>query len=298
MMRSPLSLLPVVVFLAPSASARADDLRPAVRDDAGLFSADAVARATAELGAIRSDYHLDFLIDTVAAPPDDVRKQLLGAKDNAHKDRILRDWAGRRAEAAGGEAVYLLVAKDVVRGWFGKSYGCVVVTVPQAARSAEFTDADAKALHDRLVWFHSGQNTAHNDATLRAAIAKVGDELRYNSLPPFPWLQVGGVFVTVLGLGGVLWLVRRRLPAADAPGPVLRGARLGCQFGSPAAHWIYDTLFVAASASAARPAPAAASPGPEAPAEDAPAPTKAERLDLAVRDEPAEEPDTAAAVRP
>ena len=303
MMRSPLPLLAVAGLLAAAAPARAEDVKPAVRDEAGLFSPAGVAEATAELGAVRMEYHLDFIIDTVAAPPDEVRKQLQSAKNNAARERILRDWAGERAEAAGGQAVYILVAKDVVRGWFGKPYGCVVVTVPQGARSAEFTEADAKSLHDRLVWFHSGQNTAHNDATLRAAVAKVRDELRYNLLPPFPWLQVGGVVLAVLCLGGGLCLARRGLSAADAPARpeparlTLHAARLAGMFGAPAAYWIYDTLFVVASRAEApvRAAATATATPADPPAEDGPPPTKAERLDLAARDEPAEAPDAAAA---
>ena len=152
-----LRLLAVLsAFFAAVILARADDgPAPAVRDEAGLFSPEAARQAAAELDDIRNIYHLDFILDTTPAPPADVAKQLKDAKTNAEKEKILNAWGARRAEEAGGEAVHILIGKDVARGWFGKVYGCVVVTVPPEARSRQFTDADARALHAQLKWFNA-----------------------------------------------------------------------------------------------------------------------------------------------
>ena len=149
---------------------------------------------------------------------------------------------------------------------------------------------DAKRLHDRLVWFTRGQDTAKNDKILRNAVDQVREDLAYNLRPPFPWLPVGGVLLGVLGLWGVLGLVRQRLQGAAAgptePGRlVLYGALLGGMFGTVAGHWIYDSLFVAASRSAAshrlRLAATEAAAGRSE--RHGTGPTAGERLDLAAR---------------
>ena len=125
----------------------------------------------------------------------------------------------------------------------------------------QFTDADAKRLHDCLKWFtlgtEQGQQRRHPAAPPWPGCAT---DLAYNQRPPFPWLQVSGVIVGVLGLWGVLGAGARMrlqagLPAAGPPEPrrlALFSGLLGGMFGTAAGHWIYDTLFVAASRSAAR----------------------------------------------
>ncbi len=296
-----LSVFAVLGVLAAAVFARADDAPPAVQDDAHLFNEPAARQASEELHKIGNKYGLDFLLKTEEAPPEAVQKQLKEAKDTVQKDQVLRAWGADEARKAGGKAVTILVCKDVIRGWVW-TYGCVVVTVPPEARTAQFTEADARRLHDRLRWFTRGSNRAKNDAILLSSVAGVNEDLAYNHLPPFPWLEVGGVLAGALGLWGVLLLVRLRLRAGAPPEPRPAGlfaALLGGMFGGAAGHWIYDTLFVAASRSvvpAEPPAPEApAAPKATAPAEadEPPAPTKAERLDLAARDHPAEEHPTA-----
>ena len=162
------------------------------------------------------------------------------------------------------------------------------------------TAVDAKALHDRLVWFTRGQDTAKNDKILWNAVEQVRENLAYNLRPPFPWLPVGGVFLGVLGLWGVLGLVRQRLQGAavvGAPEPgrlILYGGLLGGMFGTVAGHWIYDSLFVVASRSAAPVVAAPIAAAAEAhPTEAGDAePTAGQRLDLAARDEALEESNT------
>jgi hypothetical protein len=286
-----LRVLAVLGALAAAGFARAD-APPAVQDDAHLFNPAAAEQASAQLHDIGAVYGLDFLLQTVEKPPEDVQKQLKGAKDAAQKNKILHAWGEEEAQKAASDAVHILVCKDAVHGWVW-TYGCVVVTVPPERRSAKFTDADARTLHDRLKWFTRGDNRAKNDAILLSSVARIRDDLYTNHLPPFPWLPVGGVMAGALGLWGVLALVRLRLRTAAPPearSPGLFAALLGGMFGGAASHWIYDTLFVASSrfvVVAEPPAPAA----PPAPQEAvAVEPTKAERLDFAARDHPTEEP--------
>ena len=184
-----------------------------------------------------------------------------------------------------------------MRGWFGRVYGCVVVVVAPEALGRAITAVDAKALHDRLVWFRS-QDTAKNDKILLNAVEQVHEDAAYNLRPPFPWLQVSGVLLGVLGLWGVLGLVRRRMRGTSVAGPpetgrlVLYGGLLGGMFGTVAGHWIYDSLFVAASRSAVPVAASAPEPPPAEAGDAEPAPTAAERLDLAARDGAMEESKT------
>ncbi|HVS34316.1 MAG TPA: hypothetical protein VMS17_01975 [Gemmataceae bacterium] len=298
-----LSMIAALGALSAVASARADG-PAAVQDDAHLFSEEAVRQANDKLLDFEDDYGVAFIIRTVQQPPADVQKELATARNAAAKDKILHDWAQKEADGA-GKAVYILVCKDAVHGWFGRVYGCVLITVPEGLRSDKFTANDARLLQYRLRWFTRSGDKAKNDAILRAAVAQVGDDLSYNHLPPFPWVMVGGVMAGVLGLWGMLGLVRMRLQARDplsAPEPQRRSlfaALLGGMFGSPAGHWIYDSLFVAASTDPATP-PAVTPPPVEEkreaiqtePAEPPPL-TKAERLDLAAHDHSTEEAPTA-----
>ena len=304
-----LPVLAVFGGLAVAAGARADEeAAPAIRDEAGLFTPGGVQQAEEDVRGIRDIYHIPIVVQTVEAPPDDVKKQLQGAKNNAEKAQILRDWAERRAaDDAGKDVVYILVCKDVVRGWFGwRKYGCVVVTAPPETLARAFTAADAKALQDRLTWFNMGQNKEKNDRLLLTALAQIRGELAYNLRPAFPWAAVGGVIAGVLVVWAVLAVVRLRLRAAGAAEPQrldLFHALLGGMFGGAAGHWIYDTLFVAASREAAPPVEAQPAPEPPAAAPPEPQPepaelTKAERLDLAAHDQlPDDEPSAPAPTR-
>jgi hypothetical protein len=298
---SHITVFALLGMAAFAVGARSDDAPPpAVRDDAQLFQPNAAAQASEELKDIGELYGLPFVLETVASA-EDVKDQLRDAKTSLQKDQVLRDWAAKRAKEADDKAVYILICKDVTHGWFGRVYGAVVVVVPDEARSRQFTDADAKALHDQLRWFNAGKARAKNDAILLSAVDRLRDMLAYNHRPPFPWFGVGGVMGVVLGLWGLLGLVRLRMRRADAASgppetrrPDLFAALLGSMFGSVSAHWVYDTLFVAASRAPAveEALPAVDEKQPAAPVEAAAPrePTQSERLDLAASERPASEP--------
>ena len=224
MTQSRLPLLAVLGVFVVAVSARAGDDRPtaAVRDEARLFSPEARQKADEEIADIKKVYHLDFILETASAAPEEVKKQLQTAKTNAQKTQILQAWGatgrsrrfGRRLRPGLQGRRSRLVRPGVrLRRCGGRA----------EALGRAITAVDAKALHDRLVWFTRGQDTAKNDKILHNAVEQVREDLSYNLRPPFPWLPVGGVFLSVLGLWGILGLVRQRLQGAPSRGRRSRG---------------------------------------------------------------------------
>ena len=257
----------------------------AVRDEAGLFSPETRQKADEEIAALRDVYHLDVVVETAVAPPEELRKKIAGMKP-AQAAPLLHAWAVERADQEATKGVYILICKEA---------GRVEVVVSPEALQRDVTAYDAKQLYFLLRAMKAGPaNVAQRDRKLLAAVVQIREAVRYNLRPPFPWLQVSGVLAGVLGLWAVLSLVRRRLRVAEPPEPLrlnLFNALLGGMFGTVAAHWIIDTLFVAASRSSAlldegrlrlplvQPAPAFAE------AVQAEPETQPDRLDLAARDE-------------
>ena len=215
------------------------------------------------------------------------------AKNNAQKElpRL-----GERAEAAGGEAVYILVAKDVAHGWFGKAYGCVVVTVPAGA-------------HCRI---HRGRRPG---AARPLGLVPFGTEHSPTTPPVPPWPRCMTNCATTCcrpsrgcksarfpdrarPVGRPAWWCRRLTAADPCAGPeparlALYGGLLGGLFGTAASHWIYDTLFVVASRHTAGKRPRSSRVPKRLPMTSQRRPTPPPPG----REEPAEEPDTAAATR-
>jgi hypothetical protein len=172
----------------------------------------------------------------------------------------------------------------------------VEVVVSPEALQQEFTSYDANRLRSLLKYMNGRRNRiAQRDKRLLEAVVQTREAIRYNLRPAFPWLPVGGVLVGVMGLWGVLSIVRRRLRAAEPPEPPrlnLVNALRGGMFGTAAGHWIIDTLFVAASRSSAplEEGQVRLPSVPPLPAEadgDAPLVTQRDRLDMAARDETA-----------
>ncbi len=257
---------------------------PAVRDQAGLFSPEARQKADVEYAALRDIYHLDVVVETAAAPPEELRKKISGMR-SAHAAPLLHAWAAERADREEIKGVYILICTE--------PRDVEVLASPEVLQH-DFTNYDANRLHSLLINMKAGPNhVAQRDKRLLEAAVQIREAVRYNLRPPFPWLPVSGVLVGVLGLWGVLSLARSRLRVGEPSEPLrlnLFNALLGGMFGTIAAHWIIDTLFVAASRSSlpqeetrvtlpsARTAPSfaeAVQPAPE---------MQGDRLDLAARD--------------
>jgi hypothetical protein len=279
-----MTLPPVVLLAGLSLFAADDDLAPAVRDEANLFSPDARQKADEEIAVLRDVYHFDLVIETAASPPAELHKKITGMRP-AQAALLLRTWAEAQANQAINKGAYVLICEEP---------GDVEVIVSPEALEQEFTGYDANRLRSLLKNMNRRPNrVAQRDKRLLEAVVQTREAIRYNLRPAFPWLPVGGVLVGVVGLWGVLSIVRRRLRAAEPAEPPrlnLVNAMRGGLFGTVAGHWIIDTLFVAASHSSApleegqvrlpltQPPPTAA----EAPQSAA---AQSDRLDLAAREE-------------
>ncbi|HBI41691.1 MAG TPA: hypothetical protein DDY78_02405 [Planctomycetales bacterium] len=284
--------LPSLFLLAiVGASTGADGAAPAIRDDAGLFSRETGQKADEEIAALRDVYHLDIVVETAALPPVELHKKIAGMKP-AYAAPLLHEWAVEGADQAVNKGVYILICKEP---------GYVDVVVSPEVLQHDFTGYDANRLRSLLKNMKAGpSHVTQRDKRLLEAVVQIREAVRYNLRPPFPWLQVSGVLVGVLGLWGVLSLARQRLRSAEPSEPLrlnLFNALLGGMFGTVAAHWIIDTLFVTASRSSASleegllrlpvvQPPQTASDGETV--EPAPE-TQPDRLDLAARDEPVDE---------
>jgi uncharacterized membrane protein YgcG len=99
-----LRALPLVVMAALAVSkVEAGE----IHDRAGMFSAEAVKKARAELDRIEQKTGISVLIETIDSIPGLDKK----ASANIHKDAI-ETFAERRAREAGSEGVYLLLSKN------------------------------------------------------------------------------------------------------------------------------------------------------------------------------------------
>jgi hypothetical protein len=262
----------LAALLAAAATAHAQPAPPAVRDGAGLFSADGCQKADELLQDIHSTYNLDFVVETVAAPPEDQRDRLKHMKSR-EVAAFLKEWAGERAADEGVDGVYVLICTNPT--------SVQVAVRPEGAHADLFKEADQRRLHDALA---NGLKKG-TDKALLAALERARSDIHHNLYPPptFDWRPVGYFIGGVLALWLVLGLVRTWLhkpdPAAVAAGtgrPGFLPGLLGGMFGSAAGHWIYDTLFFG---------------GPHTPADAAPAAEPAPAL-------PVEEPADAAAAPP
>ena len=211
-----------------------------VNDRAGLFSADAVARARESIRQFRHDYHRDLFIETFPHVPDADRKDVSSMWTRS-RERYFTDWAKRRANAVGVDGVYVLICKDPKH---------VHVLVHPDTPEQAFTDDNAKELRRRLErQLPKSADTALNDAVeyVREAV-KENLAAREAAAASIPFATVAWILGAVLGAWLLLSLARavlhRRAAGAADPGHVsLTSAFFAGLFGTTAGHWVYDRLF-------------------------------------------------------
>jgi hypothetical protein len=102
-------VLPAVLFgwlglVSPAAAV----FPPAIKDDAKLFSAEAVEKANKKIREIYSTYKKDVVIETYAAIPADLEKKF---KDKG-KAEFFKEWAATRGKELGLNGLYILICKE------------------------------------------------------------------------------------------------------------------------------------------------------------------------------------------
>src|SRR5207253_320757 len=79
-----------------------------VRDRAGFFSPQTVARTNDEIKEFNQRFKKDLIIETFALPPPDRRKQLEGASPDT-RNKVFGDWLAERSRAAKSNGISVLI---------------------------------------------------------------------------------------------------------------------------------------------------------------------------------------------
>jgi uncharacterized protein len=247
-----------------------------VNDEAKLFSPEEVNRADEKIREISRQFQRDLAIDTLEGIPADMQAQF----EQSGKAKFFRDWAVRRAEAAGVKGIYVLISKTP---------GHLEIIVDRATRQRAFTADDRDSLAKDML---SLLKEKRYDAALAKAVNFVESRLRDHQgragapLPAQPHPggaapvlpQPGGAAPNAadsspllgwicLGVVGLLavWLVfavvrmlfgggRSYGPGGAGPGGYGPGyggggggggflsSMLGGLFGAAAGNWMYDSF--------------------------------------------------------
>jgi hypothetical protein len=223
--------------------------RPAVIDQAKLFSPAAVERANLLVAAIREQYGIDLVVDTIEELPGQSEATFRSMRTSAMR-RLYHDVALDRADNEGVDGIYFLVTT--------KPRYVVVVGWPPARRESEDLPLDQGG----------GLSTTKRETKMRQPfVRELGDDpdaallrLVYHfraavkeRLPPPPsplgTFQAAILVGVMFGAWVALMLLQRAVARrqATATGEPCRSlyqpAMLGSLFGVPAGFWIYDRLF-------------------------------------------------------
>ncbi len=255
------SLLVLVAALGLAGAGRAEEKGLPIRDEAGLFKPAAVAEAQKKIDEIRAKYHLGLMVETVPPLPVE-RKWWWSWRFEVH--HRMDEKAKERAREANLAGVVVLICKEPK---------VEVVVLPSQERF--FTTVDAAGLRRRVL---KHLKAGEADAALKDIVKTVGDILQKSRADQQPALA-GSEWVLAVALGsgvglwGLVGLLRKRMRPAGAGEPLeLKPALLAGRFGSPAAFWVYDPLFLARRASVPIGTPVADAPGsPEVAGTDVPA---------------------------
>jgi len=205
-----------------------------------------VAKAERAIGEIRTNYHIDLTVDTVRALPPSDHKWLY-FWDRRQRNRFLENWARERAKAAGVNGVFVQICTHP---------RTVQVVVWPPEHGQKFTEADCERVRSFLV---RRLQTGSPDDALLATVAKVSDLLEARATGQddeslsASTVVVGAILAGLFGAWGALRSVRAAVGRRAAPDggaqekaerAVERPARLAALFGTPAAFWLYDKLFL------------------------------------------------------
>jgi endonuclease/exonuclease/phosphatase family metal-dependent hydrolase len=111
-----------------------------IRDDAGLFSDEALAKAKKQIAALTDQYHRDLRFETFAGVPADQADKFADL-NREERAKFFRTWAEDQAKAQKLNGVYILVCKQP---------GHVEIVVSREAR-ATFDRQPVRKLRDLLI---------------------------------------------------------------------------------------------------------------------------------------------------
>jgi hypothetical protein len=241
------SLLVLVAVLVPAVAGRAEEKAPSIRDEAGLFSAAAVADAQKQIEEIHGKYHHGVVIETIKSLPQGDHKWYKFLW-NRQLHNLMEQEAQARAEKAGLDGVLVLICTEPK---------AVEVIAWPAANERFFSSADAAGLRKKVA---KRLAKGEKDAALREIVDDVRGAFQRNLADRQPSRESGewflaGTLGVGLGLWGLLALLRGRMRGGAAGESLdLKPALLAARFGSPAGLWVSDRPFLAHRA-AVPPAP-------------------------------------------
>lgn len=233
-------VLAALGLICLASAARTEEPPAAIRDDARLFHADAIAQAEAQIDDLRHKYERNVFVRTVSSAGPNERKRFWFLR-TPQVNRILEEQARRIADETGAEGIYVVICQ--------RPRDVHIIVRP--ADDSLFGRHDAEALRRTVARrLHEGGG----DAALLTLVEQVRSTLQGNvtrgpSTAVLSELALAGI----LGGGLLLWLVlsivryktRAAQPAEEDPTERARrrSALLGAMFGFPAGLWIYDRLY-------------------------------------------------------
>jgi hypothetical protein len=218
---------------------------PAITDEAGFFTPEAVLKAEEEIAEVRREYHKDLVIESFKAVPEDRVKEVANMSRKG-REQFFQQWAEERARARNVDGIYALLCRN-------PTYTQVVLG-PDTDDSV-FPEKDREALAKTLAprW-----GRRYYDAQLRDAVTYVRYRLHVNLVeggtPSSFWTWLGSLTAILALL--VVWLVVLVLraavafwhnqsaegPGADAGSGAFVGGILGGTVGGRAGHWLWESL--------------------------------------------------------
>jgi len=84
---------------------------PEIRDLAGFFKPETIAKANKEIREIARSYDRDLLIETFPRIPDSQKERVKGMSV-PEREKFFANWATDRADAAVVNGIYVLICKD------------------------------------------------------------------------------------------------------------------------------------------------------------------------------------------
>jgi hypothetical protein len=231
----------VFCLVCLTSAARTAELPASIRDDAGLFHADAIARAEPRFDDIHHTFGRHLFVRTVSSIAPHERRHLWFLKTR-RVNRVLDEQAQKLAEEAGMDGIYVVICKTPRD----------VHVVVRPGDDPLFGHRDAEALRKSIARRLPEDGP---DRTLLALVEQVRATLQtHKTRGPSSSGLSEFTLLAILGGGVALWLLlslvrykRRAAPPLDedaAEQARRMAALLGAMFGSPSALCIYDKLYL------------------------------------------------------